>query len=340
MEEEVEEEKKRISLVKINWVLFQGNAALRQNHPEFKRATKRRRKDDQFNNLNFIRYFPLLTIISRTRRQLKMDFAALMSKELAKAKPDKAGDKKYTRKADVEADRIAAYNADQAARESARAAKESAKRKLDEAAADEKRQRDDKRARLAERSRAARADEEAAQERARRRRLGLPEEPPRDAQAAAAAAEEEDKQAAEDGLEDVCEEELVAQLRQRGQPAVLFGESHWQRVRRLQRVAAVVTDGPIPTTLAPVAEKDMKLDGRVPADAAGRRYLFRQLAGYFSMVLVEYERAMERERADTSASRTAYNAMVRCREDMKPVSFCFPRFARFSFPYIGIMHQS
>ncbi|KKA28095.1 hypothetical protein TD95_003619 [Thielaviopsis punctulata] len=245
-----------------------------------------------------------------------MDFAALMGKELAKAKPEKSKDKKYMRKADLEAERIAAYNADQAARAEARAARESAKRKLDDEAAEQKRARDEKRQRLAERSRAVREQEEAEQERARRKRLGLPEIP---AKTAAAADEEEGAKAREDGVEDVSEDDMARDFRQRGQPVVLFGESHWQRVRRHHKMMTVVTAGPIPTTLQPVEEKDMKLDGRVPADAAGRKYLFRQLASYFSMVLAEYERAMERERADTSASRTAYNAMVRCREDMKPL---------------------
>jgi pre-mRNA-splicing factor 18 len=38
------------------------------------------------------------------------------------------------------------------------------------------------------------------------------------------------------------------------------------------------------------------------------------------MVLAEYQRAMQAERRDTIASRTAYSAMEQCREYMRPVS--------------------
>ncbi|MBE3048457.1 hypothetical protein IMZ48_39330 [Candidatus Bathyarchaeota archaeon] len=81
----------------------------------------------------------------------------------------------------------------------------------------------------------------------------------------------------------------------------------------------VVTQGPVPTTLKLLEEKDMKLDGKVPKDAEGRRYLFRQLASYFTLVLEEYEKAMEGEARETMTSKTAYNAMVQTRENMKPV---------------------
>ncbi|PHH85302.1 hypothetical protein CDD83_626 [Cordyceps sp. RAO-2017] len=99
----------------------------------------------------------------------------------------------------------------------------------------------------------------------------------------------------------------------------MFGESHAARLRRHRRLKTVVTQGPIPTTLELVAEADMKVDGSVPADRPGRQWLFRQLASYFTMVLTEYERAMEGEKRDTTASKTAYSAMVQTRENMKPL---------------------
>jgi len=61
------------------------------------------------------------------------------------------------------------------------------------------------------------------------------------------------------------------------------------------------------------------VDGTVPKDAQGRRWLFRQLASYFTMVLREWEAAMERERRDTLASRQAYSAMAQSKENMKPL---------------------
>ena len=126
--------------------------------------------------------------------------------------------------------------------------------------------------------------------------------------------------------EDVPEQELAEKLRAMGEPVALFGEGHAERVRRYRRLDVVVTQGPVPTTLQLVEEKDMKLDGTVPEDAEGRRYLYRQLASYFTLVLTEYEKAMEKERADTMTSRTAYNAMVQTRENMKPVRLAPPFF--------------
>jgi pre-mRNA-splicing factor 18 len=244
-----------------------------------------------------------------------MDFASLMSKQLAKAKGkdsdgSSAPTNKYVKRSEVEANREAAYIASQRALQAEREAKATAKRKREEEVAAENKAREEKRQKLAEESRIRRLAQEEEEERTRRKRLGLPE--------LKKVAEEDDE--LEDGLEDVPEEELILKLREMGAPVRLFGEGHAARVRRFVRLTTVVTDGPIPTTLKLVEEKDMKLDGTVPTDKEGRKWLFRQLASYFTMVLTEYEKAMEAERRDTSASRTAYNAMVQSRENMKPVS--------------------
>ncbi|KAF4458962.1 hypothetical protein FALBO_14282 [Fusarium albosuccineum] len=240
-----------------------------------------------------------------------MDFAALMNKELSKSKKGTGGeDKKYLKRSEVEAQRKEAYIAEQKALEAERQAKAAAKRKREEDAAIENAAREEKRRKLAEESRRRREEQEAEEERARRKRLGLPE---------LVKAKSED---AEDGLhesEDIPDEELAEKLRILGEPAVLFAESHAARVRRYRRLTTVVTKGPIPTTLELVEEKDMKVDGTVPKDKEGRKWLFRQLASYFTTVLTEYERAMDAEKRDTSASKTAYNAMVQTRENMKPL---------------------
>ncbi|KAM0545184.1 hypothetical protein ACHAPJ_011451 [Fusarium lateritium] len=240
-----------------------------------------------------------------------MDFAALMNKELSKSKKGSGSDdKKYLKRSEVEAQRKEAYLAEQKALEAEREAKAAVKRKREEDAAAENAVREEKRRKLAEDMRRRREEQEAEEERARRKRLGLPE---------LIKAKSED---AEDGVhasEDIPEEELVEKSRALGEPAVLFGESHAARVRRYRRLTTVVSKGPIPTTLELVDEKDMKVDSELPKDKEGRKWLFRQLASYFTMVLTEYERAMEAERRDTSASKTAYNAMVQTRENMKPL---------------------
>ena len=244
-----------------------------------------------------------------------MDFAALMSKELGKSKKPSNDDtgKKYMKRADVEAQRRAEYLAEQKAAEEERQSHAAAKRKREEDAAAEKAAREEKRQRLAEESRQRREDQEWEEEQARRRRLGLPIKERK--------LEGQDGDAGlADGVEDVPDEELVVKLRELGQPAIMFGESHVARLRRYTKLTTVMTDGPIPTTLQLVEEKDMKVDSQVPKDAEGRKWLYRQLASYFTMVLEAYERAMEAEKQDTSASRNAYNAMVQTRENMKPVS--------------------
>ncbi|KAI8717883.1 Pre-mRNA-splicing factor 18 [Fusarium sp. LHS14.1] len=240
-----------------------------------------------------------------------MDFAALMNKELSKSKSSgSSGDKKYLKRSEVEAQRKEAYLTEQKALEAEREAKVAAKRKREEEVAAENAAREEKRRKLAEESRRRREEQEAEEERARRKRLGLPE---------LVKAKSEDAEDSLQGSEDVPEEELVEKLRALGEPAVLFGESHTARVRRYRKLTTVVTKGPIPTTLQLVEEKDMKVDGTVPQDKEGRQWLFRQLASYFTMVLTEYQQAMESEKRDTSASKTAYNAMVQTRENMKPL---------------------
>ncbi|KAL4725563.1 hypothetical protein ACLX1H_007712 [Fusarium chlamydosporum] len=240
-----------------------------------------------------------------------MDFAALMSKELSKSKKGSGSDeKKYLKRSEIEAQRREAYMAEQKALEAEREAKAAAKRKREEDAAAENAAREEKRRKLAEDMRKRREEQEAEEERARRKRLGLPE---------LVKAKSEDVEEGVHASEDVPEEELVEKLRALGEPVVLFGEGHAARVRRYRRLTTVITKGPIPTTLELVDEKDMKVDSELPKDKEGRKWLFRQLASYFTMVLTEYERAMEAEKRDTSASKTAYNAMVQTRENMKPL---------------------
>ncbi|KAI0543456.1 hypothetical protein F4679DRAFT_568674 [Xylaria curta] len=250
-----------------------------------------------------------------------MDFASLMSSEIAKAKPTDssttAKSKKYIRRSEAEAQREAAYLAEQAALEEKRAAKASEKRRREEEAAEEAQIREDRRRKLAEETRRRREEAAAEEERARRKRLGLPELP---------AKEDSAEDGDEEGEEDIPDEELSSKLRDLGEPVILFGETHRARLKRYRRLTTVVTSGPIPTTLQLVEEKDMKVSAdAVPQDKEGRRYLFRQLASYFTMVLREWESALAREQREQSqeettfASKAAINAMVSSRANMVPL---------------------
>jgi pre-mRNA-splicing factor 18 len=243
-----------------------------------------------------------------------MDFAALMAKEMAKAKGKSAADepsKKHMSRAAIEAEREAKYLADQRALEAEKEAKLAQKRKREDEVAEGNRAREEKRRKLAEESRRRREEQDVEEERARRKRLGLPDLV---------------KEASEEvEVDDIPDEELVEKLREMGHPVKMFGESHKQRLRRFRKLSIVMTTGPIPTSLVLVDEKDMKVDV-VPEDEEGKKYLFRQLASYFTMVLREWEQALEQEKRDTFASKAAYNAMVQSKENMTPVSSPTPLF--------------
>jgi pre-mRNA-splicing factor 18 len=244
-----------------------------------------------------------------------MDFASLMSAEISKKRPTPTPttsepSKKYQKRSEVEADRRAAYLASQRALEAEKEANALAKRKREEEEARASREREEKRLRLAEESRVRREEKERGEERARRKRLGLPE------------LVVEDKKEDEVEEDDLPDEDLVEKLRGMGEPAKLFGETHKARLRRWRKLGTVMTTGPIPTSLELVEEKDMKVES-VPEDAEGKKYLFRQLASYFTMVLREWEEALEKEKRDTFASKAAYNAMVQSKENMTPVCTIF-----------------
>ncbi|KAL3467950.1 hypothetical protein BJX64DRAFT_80723 [Aspergillus heterothallicus] len=261
-----------------------------------------------------------------------MDFAALMSKEIAKAKEpttsssgsdsSKLQGKKYLRRADEEAARIAAYNEEQARLEREREERMTQKRKLEEEETERRLEREEKKRRLAEESRKKREEEEAAKERERRKRIGLPEVPPTPSEMGTPEKE------GEGGKEDISEEELTEKLRELNEPIRLFGETYNGRLRRykklLERSLEVqkMSDGPIPTTLEPVPEVEMKIPTTVPKEPEGRQFLFRQLASYFNMVLFEWELALAKRDITVKQSlqgRQAYNAMVQSRENMTPL---------------------
>lgn len=292
-----------------------------------------------------------------------MDFASLMSKEIAKAKgnnnnnntttttktsspaittpdttktaaPSAATPPKFISRREAEEQRRAAYLAEQKRLEEERAAKAAAKRKREEEAADEARARDEKRQKLAEESRARREAKAAEEERARRKRLGLPEFAPQDGDDKKETNHDEpDDDDDDDAGLDIPEhdDELRRRLRDLGEPAVLFGETLPARKRRYRTIVrgeVPAVPVPIATTLRPVEEKDMKVPEKPPpaSDKKARRYLFRQLSSYFNMVLHEWEAALARENnADTTAGQQAIHAMVSSKDTMKPLFRMFEK---------------
>ncbi|KAF2259312.1 hypothetical protein CC78DRAFT_556108 [Lojkania enalia] len=254
-----------------------------------------------------------------------MDFKSLMSKHINQSKsnnPPRTSDakkQKYVKRSEVLAQREAAYLAEQEAADKARLERLEKKRKAEEEEAEKEAERREKRRRLAEESRRHREEEEREEERIRRKRLGLPD---------LLEKKEEEESTPVPEEEDIKDEELIQKLRALEEPVRLFGETHKQRLKRYKKrvgadsLAAILTDGPIPTTLKPVKDKDMKVDLKVPKDKDGREFLLRQLASYFTMVLREWEIALAQRTIDVKNSyqgKQAYAAMVQARENMRPL---------------------
>ena len=249
------------------------------------------------------------------------DFAALMSAAMSKSKPqakDSGEPKKYLKRSELEAQREASYRAEQDAVEKAKEEKLKRKREEDEQEAERAIIRDEKRRRLAEESQKRREEEDAAEDAKRRKRLGLPPLPPK--------AIEGSETSLPAGLEEIPDEELKEKLRALGEPITLFGETHIMRLRRhkiLITPKVVLSDGPIPTTLSLLPEADMAVPSKVPAEGTEEReYLFRQLASYFTMVLIAWDRALaERPQAvkESMQGKQAETAWVQSRDNMRPL---------------------
>jgi pre-mRNA-splicing factor 18 len=231
--------------------------------------------------------------------------------------------KKYLKRSEIEAQRQKAYLKEQEEAERARLERLEKKRKRDDEEAERKAEREEKKARLALESKRIRQEEEEAQDAARRKRLGLPELAGKEKNADALLLER-----GAGGQEDVPDDgELQGKLRAMGEPRILFGETHVQRLRRWRRLnekalAPRLSDGPIPTSLELLEEKDMKIATALPPDdaTAERKYLHRQLAS--DLVLREWQNALARRPRDVKesfAGKQAANNFVSARENLRPL---------------------
>lgn len=283
-----------------------------------------------------------------------MDFKALMAAQIAKSKtpaskPNPSNStttttatapttSRYVRRADVEAAREAAYAAEQAQNEASREERAAKKRRLDDEEAERNAAREEKKRRFAEESRQRREEEAREEERKRRRRLGLPELPdPADTKAL----ENGDGDGDGDGAasvpgNDIADEELREHLRDLGEPASLFDETHGARLKRYRALttkslAPKLSDGPIPTTLEPVPEKDMLVPAAplpTKEKPAEHSFLYRQLASYFTLLLSEWGRALSQRSAEVKASssgKAAHNAYLMVLQDLTPLFRHFER---------------
>ena len=229
-----------------------------------------------------------------------------MSSQIAASKPKDDGSKKYLKRSEIEAQRQADYLKEQEDLEKARLERLDKKRKRDEEGAEQKQIREEKRRRLAEESRKHEEQEREDDERDRRKRLGLPELVKEESRGETPLTDDE---------QDLGEEELLAKLQEMGEPRKLFGETHVQRLRRYRNLTAkglapVMSKGPISTTMELLPEAEMKVSDTVPKDEKGVKYLHRQIASYFDMLLSEWQSALARrpkEVKESFAGKQAYN---------------------------------
>lgn len=265
---------------------------------------------------NFVDVFlATSTIDAHTGSVASMDFASLMNSQISAAKPEK----KYLKRSEVEAQRQAEYQREQEDAERLRLERLEKKRKRDEEETERTAAREAKRKRLAEQSRHLAEEERQVEEAARRKRLGLPE--------LKRVADGAEGTPLVDGEEDVAEAELLAKLKELREPRILFGETHNQRLRRYRKLTAIATapklsKGPIPTSLALVAEAEMKVPATVPKEAEARNFLLRQLASYFDMLLSEWQLALSRRPQEVKESFTgkqAHNSFLAARDNLRPL---------------------
>jgi len=272
-----------------------------------------------------------------------MDFKSLMSAQISKAKPPSGASpgsagSKYVRRADVEAARQAAYEAEQARLAAEREERAAKKRKLEEGEAQRIAAREEKKRKWAEESRVRREAREREEERLRRKRLGLPELPePADENDEAGKPGEraEEEHAHDHDHDDIPDDELRSQLRQLDEPVTLFDESHaarlqrYRALRRRRALASQLSNGPIPTSLELLPEKDILLPEKVPPDGTPEhKFVYRQLASYFTLLLSEWSIALSQRDAavkESSTGKAAYNSYTVVVRDLTPL---FRRFEK------------
>lgn len=251
-----------------------------------------------------------------------MDFASLMAAQISKSKaqaPSESAASKYKRRADLEAERQANYAAEQERIQQEKEERQLKKRKYEEEETEKAAIREEKKRKLAEESRIRREQEAAKEEQLRRKRLGLPDLPDK--------TENKDATAIQDGEKHLSEQELSQKLRDLNAPALLFGETHSARLLRYKKLTAKalmpkLSKGPIPTTLEPVEEKDMKVPSSIPTNPADIPFVYRQLASYFTLLLSEWSIALARREATVKASpegKRAYSIFLSCLTDLTPL---------------------
>ena len=260
-----------------------------------------------------------------------MDFASLMSKELARGSPvtskaasstttaknapttnrDPTESTAYLKKGEVEKQREEAYLKEQESSRIDREEKAKRKRQIEEDEATRRQERDEKRRRLAEESRKRREEEEAKKERARRKRLGLPEIP------SSASKEEEGDGSITTTAANALQTDTSLSV---DSDPVL---------------AAQQKDLPIPTTLLLLPESSLRVPSKPPPkdDPSSLPYLYRQLTSYFTLLLRAWRDALASRPASVSSSSSGKQALAAYTSSLTNLRPLFTHFERSSLPH-------
>lgn len=245
-----------------------------------------------------------------------MDFASMMAAQIAKTQGKTGTDKPGLKsKRDEEVVREKAYLAEQARLQAEREAKAEKKRKADDEERDKEAERQAKRQRMAEKIKKAKEEEAEEEEKKRRKRLGLPPLKKK---------EEEEQEPLDDDAEEaeeVTQEQIEEWLEKAGETPRLEGESDARRQIRYRRLKQIASRAmameqsrenfdPIPTYLEPVAEVECKVDEKLPTveEKERRRFLARQIATWFNIVLKEWRIALARRDEATKKTMTGIQA--------------------------------
>ncbi|KAK5116503.1 hypothetical protein LTR62_008052 [Meristemomyces frigidus] len=248
-----------------------------------------------------------------------MDFASLMKSQISSVPTTDSSNKKYLKRSEVEAQRETVYQREQEQLELRRLERLEKKRRRDEDEAEREGAREKKKKRLAEESKKRAEEESHRAENVRRKRIGLPELEWK--------GDEIEGAGLKVGEEDLADDELRQKLHDMEEPRILFGETHILRLRRYRKLVAdalapTMSEGPIPTIIQLVEEKDMKVPSTVPQDDEGKSLLHRQIASYFTMVLSEWSLALSRRPASVRESfsgRQAYTSYTQARDNLTPL---------------------
>lgn len=261
-------------------------------------------------------------------------FASILSSEIARKKgmtkidsaaATTSNTSKYLKRADLEKQRQEEYLASQARLEAERAERAAKKRKIeDEASLAHERSLEKKRRIREEKEKAKQeAEEQEAEERKIKERLAKANNGTTD--------DVDANNESKPDIENLDEKTLQARLRKLSQPVRLFGESHLQRLKRLHNLlhpsSSYLQNGNStshqlsrPASPPPLTGGQLLIN---PSDVSKDPTLvYRQLLGWFNLVLSEWSKALSERSIEVKESyqgKQATGAMKQAVEYMEPL---------------------